>query len=48
VIVSDLRATSWEDGAAKRLRFHSQNFSTTVARLVERQAERAGDGSRWN
>src|SRR6185437_16164987 len=26
VVVSDLRATSWEDGAAKRLRFHSQNF----------------------
>src|SRR5262245_20344110 len=26
VTVSDLRATSWEEGAAKRLRFHSQNF----------------------
>lgn len=26
VVVSDLRATSWEDGAAKRLRFHSQNY----------------------
>ena len=26
VVTSDLRATSWEDGDAKRLRFHSQNF----------------------
>src|SRR5215831_3128355 len=26
VSVSDLRATSWEDGAAKRLRFHSRNY----------------------
>jgi len=26
VIVSDLRATSWEDGGGKRLRFHSQNY----------------------
>lgn len=26
VAVSDLRATSWEEGGAKRLRFHSQNY----------------------
>jgi len=26
VAVSDLRATSWEEGAAKRLRFHTQNY----------------------
>jgi hypothetical protein len=26
VAVSDLRATSWEEGDAKRLRFHSQNY----------------------
>jgi hypothetical protein len=45
VIVSDLRATSWEDGAAKRLRFHSQNFFDDSLRdSVDGQAERAGDG----
>ena len=34
VIVSDLRATSWEEGAGKRLRFHSQNyFDESAARL---------------
>jgi hypothetical protein len=44
VIVSDLRATSWEDGAAKRLRFHSQNFFDDSLRdSVDGQAERAGD-----
>jgi hypothetical protein len=45
VIVSDLRATSWEDGAAKRLRFHSQNFFDENLRdSVDGQAERDGDG----
>jgi hypothetical protein len=45
VIVSDLRATSWEDGAAKRLRFHSQNyFDDSLRDSVDGQAERAGDG----
>ena len=45
VIVSDLRATSWEDGAAKRLRFHSQNFFDDSLRdSVDGQAERAADG----
>jgi len=44
VIVSDLRATSWEDGAAKRLRFHSQNFFDENLRdAVDGQAERDGD-----
>lgn len=45
VVVSDLRATSWEDGAAKRLRFHSQNyFDDNLRDQVDGQAERAGDG----
>ena len=45
VIVSDLRATSWEDGAAKRLRFHSQNFFDDNLRdKVDGQAEREPDG----
>jgi hypothetical protein len=45
VIVSDLRATSWEDGAAKRLRFHSQNFFDENLRdSVDGQAERDGNG----
>ena len=45
VIVSDLRATSWEDGAAKRLRFHSQNFFDENLRdAVDGQAERDGNG----
>jgi hypothetical protein len=45
VIVSDLRATSWEDGAGKRLRFHSQNFFDEALRdSVDGQAERDGDG----
>jgi hypothetical protein len=44
-IVSDLRATSWEDGAAKRLRFHSQNFFDDSLRdSVDGQAQREGDG----
>jgi hypothetical protein len=45
VIVSDLRATSWEDGAAKRLRFHSRNyFDESLRDSVDGQAERASDG----
>src|SRR3954447_10948911 len=44
VIVSDLRATSWEDGAGKRLRFHSQNYFDDALRdSVDGQAERDGD-----
>lgn len=45
VAVSDLRATSWEDGSATRLRFHSQNFFDDKLReAVDGQAERAGAG----
>jgi hypothetical protein len=45
VAVSDLRATSWEEGAAKRLRFHSQNFMNQDLReTVDGQAEREQDG----
>jgi EipB-like len=45
VIVSDLRATSWEEGAGQRLRFHSQNYFDEALRdKVDGQAERAGDG----
>lgn len=45
VIVSDLRATSWEDGGARRLRFHSQNFFDDSLRdQVDGQAEREAGG----
>jgi hypothetical protein len=45
VVVSDLRSTSWEDGAAKRLRFHSQNFFDENLRdAVDGQAEREHGG----
>jgi hypothetical protein len=45
VAVSDLRATSWEEGAAKRLRFHSQNyFDDNLRETVDGQAERDSDG----
>ena len=45
VIVSDLRATSWEEGAGKRLRFHSQNYFDEALRdKVDGQAERDDDG----
>ena len=45
VVVSDLRATSWEEGAAKRLRFHSQNFFDDKLReTVDGQAEREPGG----
>jgi envelope integrity protein B len=41
VAVSDLRATSWEDGAAKRLRFHSRNyFDDSLRDSVDGQADR--------
>ena len=43
--LSDLRATTWEDGAAKRLRFHSQNFTDERLRdQVDGQAERTREG----
>ena len=43
--MSDLRATSWEEGAAKRLRFHSQNyFDDELRDTVDGQAEREPDG----
>ena len=45
VAVSDLRATSWEDGEAKRLRFHSRNyFDDSLRDAVDGQAERGKDG----
>jgi hypothetical protein len=45
VAVSDLRATSWEEGAAKRLRFHSQNFfDDRLRETVDGQAERDAGG----
>ena len=45
VAVSDLRATSWEDGDGKRLRFHSQNyFDDNLRDKVDGQAERDQDG----
>jgi hypothetical protein len=45
VVMSDLRATSWEDGAAKRLRFHSQNyFDQNLRDQVDGQAERESNG----
>ena len=45
VLLSDLRATSWEDGAAKRLRFHSRNyFDESLRDSVDGQAERKPGG----
>jgi hypothetical protein len=44
IAISDLRATSWEEGAAKRLRFHSENyFDQNLRDTVEGEAAR-GDG----
>lgn len=41
-VVSDLRATSWEDGTAKRLRFHSQNyFDENLRDSVDGEAQRS-------
>jgi hypothetical protein len=45
VSLSDLRATTWEEGGAKRLRFHSQNFLDDNLRdAVDGQAERLEKG----
>jgi hypothetical protein len=45
VALSDLRATTWEEGGAKRLRFHSQNFLDDRLRdAVDGQAERLDKG----
>ena len=45
VLLSDLRATTWEEGGAKRLRFHSQNFLDDNLRdAVDGQAERLEKG----
>ncbi len=45
VLLSDLRATTWEDGTAKRLRFHSQNFLDDQIRdAVDGQAVRLEKG----
>ena len=43
--VSDLRATTWEEGAGKTLRFHSQNFlDDRLREAVDGKAERAQSG----
>jgi hypothetical protein len=45
VVVSDLRATSWEEGAAQRLRFHSQNyFDENLRDAVDGEAKREPGG----
>jgi len=45
VTLSDLRATTWEEGAAKRLRFHSENFLDQRLRdAVDGQADRLSSG----
>ena len=45
VSVSDLRATTWEDGAARRLHFHSENFLDERLRdTVDGKAERQPTG----
>jgi hypothetical protein len=42
--VSDLRATTWEEGTGKRLRFNSQNYLNNQLRdAVDGQAERVRD-----
>ncbi len=41
-VVSDLRATTWEDGAAKRLNFHSENYLDDNLRDAGRRAGRPG------
>ena len=46
-LTSDLRATTWEDGAAKTFRFNSQNLHRREADdSVDGQAERTGDRRR--
>jgi hypothetical protein len=43
--VSDLRATTWEEGGGQRLRFHSQNFlNDRLREAVDGQAERSDGG----
>ncbi len=45
VALSDLRATTWEDGAAKSFRFNSQNYvNEKVVDTVDGQAERGNAG----
>ena len=45
IAVSDLRATTWEDGTAKRLRFFSENFLDQQLRdTVDGEAQRVGSG----
>src|SRR5436189_2560811 len=45
VTLSDLRATTWEDGAAKSFKFSSQNFLDQQAvDTVDGKAERKADG----
>ncbi len=45
VAVSDLRATTWEEGGAQRLRFNSQNYlDERLRETVDGQAERAKAG----
>jgi hypothetical protein len=46
-MMTDMRATTWEDGAAKSFRFNSQNFvdqklKTAVDGLAEREAAQVG------
>ena len=46
VVVSDLRATSWEEGSAKRLRFQSKNyFDDRLRDQIDGQAEREDRGA---
>jgi hypothetical protein len=43
--VSDLRSTTWEDGAAKKFRFTSQNYlNDDIVDSVDGNAERQSDG----
>jgi hypothetical protein len=45
VAMTDLRATSWEEGAAKRLRFQSENyFDQRLRDSVDGEAQRDNDG----
>jgi envelope integrity protein B len=44
VMTTDLRATTWEDAAAKTFRFNSQNFvDEKLKTVVDGRAERSGD-----
>jgi hypothetical protein len=44
VVLSDLRASTWEDGAAKTFRFHSENFlNQRLTEAVDGIAERGKD-----